>query len=172
MNSNFLPVLDKALAMELFESGRFDEFYEYLVQPLHEELYRRQHFEFIEELSPGQQLLLAYDYLRTQVLQGGFIQFIQNGYVLLLPDIIEQLLIVKANNMAKVIDDVLKVYVLNRESLDKETSVEEFAKLYEEFKEFEILDQRFIELNVVTERIMIEYAYKNLSSFLTDQSVN
>jgi len=39
--------------------------------------------------------------------------------------------------MAKVIDDVLKVYVLNRELLDKKTTVEEFAQLYNELGEFE-----------------------------------
>ncbi|RZA15885.1 MAG: DUF4375 domain-containing protein, partial [Proteobacteria bacterium] len=35
----------------------------------------------MDELSEGQQLFLAYDYLRTQVLQGGFLQFVVNGYV-------------------------------------------------------------------------------------------
>ena len=165
MNSNFLPHLDRATLTELHEEGKYDELYEQLVEPLHTELYRRQNFDFIEELSPGQQLILAYDYLRTQVLQGGFIQFIQNGYVGLLPSIIEQLILVGANDMANVLDDVLKVYVLNRELLNRPTTVEEFAKLYDEFKEFEIIDERYHVLNLATEKMMLDYAAAHLEEF-------
>ena len=165
MNSNFLPRLDRDVIKQAHESGKYDELYEILVEPLHEELYRRQDFTFIDELSPGQQLIVAYDYLRTQVLQGGFIQFIQNGYVGLLPSIIEQLYMIGANEMAVVLDDVLKVYVLNRELLNKPTTVEEFAKLYEEFKEFEIIDERYHKLNLPTEKLMLDYAASHLDEF-------
>ena len=165
MNSNFLPRLDRDVINQTHESGKYDELYELLVEPLHEELYRRQDFTFIDELSPGQQLIVGYDYLRTQVLQGGFIQFIQNGYVGLLPSIIEQLYMIGANEMAVVLDDVLKVYVLNRELLNKPTTVEEFAKLYEEFKEFEIIDERYHKLNLPTEKLMLDYAASHLDEF-------
>ena len=52
---------------------------------------------------------------RAQVGQGGFIQLIQNGYISLLPPAIEQLIIMGINEMAGVLDDVLKVFVLNRD---------------------------------------------------------
>jgi hypothetical protein len=165
MVSNFLPTLDKPAILSAHSEGNYDAVYELLVEPLHEELYKRQDFNFIDELSEGQQLLLAYDYLRTQVGQGGFIQFIQNGYVGLLPNIIEQLLMVKADEMANVLDDVLKVYVLNRELLNRPTTVEEFAKLYDEFKEFEIIDERWHTLNLPTEKLMLDYAASHLGEF-------
>jgi len=165
MVSNFLPVLDRQAVTKAHERGNYDEMYDLLVQPLHEELYKRQDFEFIDELSPGQQLLLAYDYLRTQVGQGGFIQFIQNGYISLLPSMIEQLMRISAGDMAQVLDDVLKVYVLNREQLGRQTTVEEFAALYEEFKEFESLDERYQALNLPTERVMLDYAVTHLDEF-------
>ncbi len=165
MNSNFLPQLNREAIKQAHSEKKYDEVYEMLVEPLHEELYKRQDFDFIDELSEGQQLLLAYDYLRTQVMQGGFIQFIQNGYVGLLPSIIEQLYMIKADEMALVLDDVLKVYVLNRELLNKSTSVEEFAKLYEEFKEFEIIDERYYLLNLPTEKLMLDYAISHLDEF-------
>lgn len=167
MNSNFLPHLDREAIKQAHDAGKYDEVYEMLVEPLHEELYKRQDFDFIDELSEGQQLIIAYDYLRTQVLQGGFIQFIQNGYVGLLPSIIEQLYMIGANDMALVLDDVLKVYVLNRDLLNKPTTVEEFAKLYEEFKEFEIIDGRYHLLNLPTEKLMLDYAANHLDEFST-----
>lgn len=165
MNSNFLPKVDRQEILMAHTEGRYDDIYEKLVEPLHEELYRRQTFDFMDEISDGQQLLLAYDYLRTQVGQGGFIQFIQNGYVGLLPSIIEQLYMVGADGMAKVLDDVLKVYVLNRDLLNKSTTVEEFAKLYDEFKEFEIIDKQYDELNLATEKMMLDYAATHLDEF-------
>jgi hypothetical protein len=167
MVSNFLPALDKGAILAAHKEGNYDSVYEILVEPLHEEMYKRQTFDFIDELSDGQQLLLAYDYLRTQVGQGGFIQFIQNGYTGLLPSIIEQLLMIGAGEMAQVMDDVLKVYVLNRDLLNRPTTVEEFAKLYDEFKEFEIIDQRWYKLNLSTEKMMLDYAAMHLDEFTT-----
>lgn len=168
MGSNFLPILSLSKITTLYQAREFDSLYELLVQPLHEELYLKQTFEFLDELSDGQQLLLTYDYLRTQVGQGGFIQFIQNGYVALLPSMIEQLILVQANDMAQVLDDVLKVYVLNRDALNKQTTVEEFARLYEEFKEFEILEERYLQLNLLTEKRMLDYAYEHVSEFIKE----
>ncbi len=79
-----------------------------------------------------------------QVGQGGFIQLIQNGYVSLLITVIEtaQNLGV-AVELCRTLDDALKVYVLNNESLSRETSPQEFARLYGEFQEFEALDDAF-----------------------------
>ncbi|HYD20472.1 MAG TPA: hypothetical protein VEB40_03270, partial [Flavipsychrobacter sp.] len=60
---------------------------------------------------------------------------------------------------------VLKVYVLNRSLLDKETTVEEFAKLYEELGEFAILDEQFACLNEPTLNLIAEDAKNNLADF-------
>ncbi len=167
MVSNFLPAVDKDKINVAYKNAMYDELYEMLVEPLHEELYKRQTFDFMDDLSPGQQLLLGYDYLRTQVVQGGFIQFIQNGYIGLMPSLIEQLNMVGAFEMAVVLDDVLKVYVLNMEQLGRTTTVEEFARLYDEFKEFEIIDQRYANLNLATEKLMLDYAISHLEEFVT-----
>src|ERR1035437_2607719 len=119
MKSEFLPSVSINKINDAQASGNDEELYDLFVQPLHEELYRRRTFDFLDSLSDGQQLLLAYDYTRMQVGQGGFIQFIQNGYIGLLPSMIEQLYTMNESAMAKVLDDVLKVYVLNRELLNK-----------------------------------------------------
>ena len=167
MTTKFLPkvnqqAIDNALATEA-ETGLF----ELLVEPLHEELYKRQDFGFMDELTEGQQLFLAYDYVRTQVLQGGFLQFVVNGYIGLLPDMPGWLERMKAKDMAIVIDDVLRVYVLNIELLGKEVTTQEFAKLYEEMKEFEILDERFNNLHEETMVALTTYAKEHLEEFAT-----
>jgi len=165
MVSKFLPAVSAKLLKQKQASGNLEDYYELLAEPLHEELYRRQTFDFIDELSEGQQLLLSYDYVLMQVSQGGFIQLIQNGYIGLLLPMPAWLNMVDAPGMAKLIDDVLKVYVLNKNILDKETSVEEFAMLYNELPEFEILDQRFEELNEQTIKKILAYASSHIEEF-------
>lgn len=170
MNSNFLPTVSNDAIRKASASADQNELYDLLTLPLHEELYRRKTFDFLDDLSDGQQLLLAYDYTRMQVGQGGFIQFIQNGYIGLLPSMIEQLYQIGADDMARVLDDVLKVFVLNRELLSKPTTVEEFAQLYDELREFEGIDERFARLNEPTIKMMLDYALEHLDEFVTLES--
>ena len=167
MASNYLPKVEKSAVERTLAKENSAAFFDLIVEPLHEELYKRQDFNFMNELSEGQQLFLSYDYLRTQVLQGGFLQLLVNGYVGLLPDMPAWLTIVNAGEMAQVIDDVLKVYVLNIQLLDKETTPEEFSKLYDELKEFEILDERFNELHETTMNSLATYAQYHLEEFVT-----
>jgi hypothetical protein len=166
VRSQFLPKISLSELMKLQEQNETEAIFEQLVLPLHEELYKKQDFSFIETLSPGQELLIRYDYVRMQVLQGGFIQLIQNGYINLLLAMPEMLTQVGAPEMAQLLDDVLKVYTLNADDLGKETSVEEFAKLYEEFKEFEGLDAHFTELNPKTEQAIVAYALRFPDEFI------
>jgi hypothetical protein len=166
MRSQFLPKIDVATLQQLKEANDTGALYETLVLPLHEELYKRQDFSFIETLSPGQELMIRYDYVRMQVLQGGFIQLIQNGYIGLLPAMPDMLKQVSAPDMAALLDDVLKVYTLNVADLSRETSVEEFARLYQEFTEFIELDDRFTRLNAQTEQHIVDYALKYPDEFM------
>ncbi len=166
MHSKFLPTISLSELIALQEENQIEAIYEQLVLPLHEELYKQQDFSFIETLSPGQELLIRYDYVRMQVLQGGFIQLIQNGYVNLLLSMPLMLKQVGAVVMGQLLDDVLKVFSLNYEGLSKETSVEEFAKLYEEYTEFEELDARFAQENAATEKAIVAYALRFPDEFI------
>lgn len=172
MERKFLPAVNMDAIHNAIATGDDEQLYDLLVQPLHEELYKRQTFEFLEDLSWPQQLLLTYDYLHMHVGQGGFIQFLHNGYVALLPSLIEQLYQLGAGDMAQVLDDALKVYVLNKDLLEKATSVEEFARLYDELKEFEGIDERYRALNGATTRKMLDYAAAHLNEFITPVGSN
>ena len=115
MHSKFLPTISLSELIALQEENQIEAIYEQLVLPLHEELYKQQDFSFIETLSPGQELLIRYDYVRMQVLQGGFIQLIQNGYVNLLLSMPLMLKQVGAVVMGQLLDDVLKVHLIMRD---------------------------------------------------------
>lgn len=167
MPDKFLPVIPAATLQKVQEEKNYNEYYDLLCQPLHEELYKRQDFTFFEELSNGQQMLVCYDYIQNHVLQGGFIQLIQNGYVNMLVPMPEWLMLADAEPMALLIDDALKVYVNNRDILDRETSVEEFAQLYELVPDFQPLDERFAQLHEETIATMLDYATHHIDEFAT-----
>lgn len=165
-NTKFLPEVSKKLYEQHKAANNTQALYDLLCQPLHEELYKKQDFNYITEFSEAQQMLVCHDYIQNQVLQGGFIQLIQNGYIGLLLKMPAWLQVIHANEMAQVLDDVLKVYVLNREVLDQDYSVEDFAKLYDEFPEFQQLDDRFAAANEATIELLLQYADHHLDEFV------
>ena len=146
-NTNSYTPATIAAAKNLLASGDTDKAFETLAEPLHEALYQRQDFKLLDELSTIQRLILAFDYVQSQVSQGGFIQLIQNGYVSLLVTAVEAMQELSIGSaMVTVLDDVIKIFVLNVDTLSKETSVAEFSKLYGEFVEFEPLELQYLNL--------------------------
>ena len=162
---SFLPQIYKAE----YDAAKNDneQLYELLVTPLHEELYKQGSFDFMEGLTDGQQLLLAFDYIRGQVGQGGFIQLLHNGYVGLLPELPKKLIMIGDSDMAKIIDDVLVLFVQNHEALLAEISPQEFAKLYLSLPAFAPLDKAYENRRAITEGLLMDYARKNIHNFAT-----
>lgn len=146
MHPDYRLTVDESQLEDLVNQGNWAEAYDLLSQPLHTWLYEKQDFLALKERSNLEQLILAFDYVQAQVGQGGFIQLVQNGYASLLVVVIEgmQALSIGAA-MIQILDDSLKVMVLNRDELGRERSVDEFGKLYEEFKEFDELEKKFQE---------------------------
>ncbi|MBA3827387.1 MAG: DUF4375 domain-containing protein [Taibaiella sp.] len=103
------------------------------------------------------QLRDLYDLLSPHLLQGGFIQLIQNGYVRLLLPLHEELTAANMNDMALLIDDALRQYVVDHDALDKPTTVQEFAQLYQQLPAFGPLHQRFIALHPATVERIVEH---------------
>ena len=144
MNKDYQLLIDKALFDQSISESDWHTAFELLAEPLHEWLYRQGDFDILSQRTKLEQLILSFDYVKTQIAQGGFIQLIQNGYAPLLLTVIECLTSFNlAPEMTGVLDDALKVLVLNMETLGVETSVTEFARLYSEFPELELLESRF-----------------------------
>jgi hypothetical protein len=154
--------IQKALLEKAVASRDADVLYDVLTQPLHEAIYDFGNFGLYDDMSHPQQFLVAYDYLRIHAGQGGFIQFLNNGYVALLPDLIGGFTRIGEVEMAGLLDDVLKVYVLNKKYFDAAESVEEFAKLYDELKEFESLDASYSDISGVATKVLLDYALSKI----------
>lgn len=162
----YLPSVDPEKLKELASAaGRDEEFLQLLTEPLHEELYRRQTFDLLDELTEGQQLALSYEYVSEQIKGGGVIQLLHNGYAGLVMDLPKFLQALGDAEMSMLMDDTLKFYVQHRGKLDAELTVNDFARLYAELPESEALDARFHVLHANTIKVIAAYAKNNLQEF-------
>jgi len=164
MNSSFLPEFSGAQMTAILQ-GNDEQLLEALAQPLHEELYRQQSFDFLDRLSQGQQLLLLFDYLRNNMSGGGIIQLLHNGYAGLLVDMPGWFHTLGAPLVATLVDDMIGFYLKHREQLDARLFVQEFARLYEALPEAEQLDQRFREQTPAAIRTIAAFVRANPGTF-------
>ncbi|MBS1629480.1 MAG: DUF4375 domain-containing protein [Bacteroidetes bacterium] len=137
--------MDKTLLREQILQKEWVRAFDLLAAPLQTALWEMGSFEgFLKIISPIERLVICFDYFRSNLIQGGYIQVFQNGYAPLLMWAIQSAQELEfESEIWQSLDAALKVYVLNNEMLSKEYSVEEFARLYVKFPEFELLETSY-----------------------------
>ena len=98
-----------------------------------------------QRMTAEQTVLLAFVTMDNEVTNGGFIQLIENGYGSYIFDnpLSDYLREWGAAATAMIIDLARDLYHDKKEILEKEKSLEEFARLYQEHKEFEDIEQQY-----------------------------
>jgi len=118
-------------------------------------------------LNGMQHSLLAYHYFRSEVMQGGFISLIQNGYgsYIFRNPFAKALKTFGADELSKIIYKAREVYDRHQEELERETTEEEFTAMYEEFEVFDELEERFFEIEEVCTEAIARYVDEHLEAF-------
>lgn len=104
--------------------------------------------ETMAELNSDQITLLAWDTLHQEVMDGGFVQLIHNGYG---PFIFKNPFAKALNKMwqmkelSKLIYDAHTLFVKYGAEIERECDDDEFMALFERFPEFDDLDDQFVE---------------------------
>lgn len=104
--------------------------------------------ETMAKLNSDEITLLAYSILRQQLLEGGFIQLIQNGYgpFIFLNPFAKALRLWGAKEFSKWLYDARALYEKTSEKIERPTQTdEEFMALYEQYPEWDEFDDYFIE---------------------------
>lgn len=123
--------------------------------------------ETMATLEPDQITLLAYMRVREEVMDGGFVQLIHNGYgpFIFLNPFAKAMRLWGIKDMTNLIYDGRKLFEQYQEELTRECSDEEFMALFEQYPEFDDLDDRFIEMEEeVTERVA-RYVDEHIGNF-------
>ena len=128
--------------------------------------------ETMSQLNADQITLLAYQILRDEVMEGGFIQLIHNGYgpFIFLNPFAKAMRLWGAREFSKLIYDGRKLYEQHAEALTKDCTDEEFMALYEQYEEFDELDDNFIEMEEEVTDLVAHYIDEHLSGFATVKS--
>lgn len=103
--------------------------------------------EALTLLNAEQITLVGYAFLRKEVLEGGFVQLIYNGYGPLYfrnpyAKAVRQM---GLERLASILYDVRRIYDERCEELGRECSDEEFMALYENFAELDPYDDAFVD---------------------------
>ena len=120
-----------------------------------------------ESFTTEQNILLAFDILDSQVMSGGFIQLIENGYGPYIFDtpLSDYLRSWGAVDIVALIDQAREIYHCKKAILEKEKTLEEFAKLYQQHPEFEPLEKEFTDNIAEAKRIIAGYITAHIDRF-------
>ena len=129
--------------------------------------------ETLGELNSDQLTLLAWDTLHSEVMDGGFVQLIHNGYGPFIfknpfAKAVKQLWGMR--ELSKLVYDAHSLYVKHHEAIERDCTDEEFMALFEQFPEFDDLDDAFVEKEEEWTEQIARYIDEHLDRFATIQS--
>ena len=121
----------------------------------------------LSELNSDQITLLAWNILHEEVMDGGFVQLIYNGYG---PFIFKNPLAKALRQWdmrapSKLIYDAHTLWLKYREEIETEKSDEDFMAMFEQYPEFENLDDIFIENEEEWTEDIAHYVDDHLDNF-------
>lgn len=126
--------------------------------------------ETMSRLSADQITLLAYWTVREEVMEGGFIQLIHNGYgpFVFLNPFAKAMRLWGARDFCNLIYDGRRLYEQYAEPLTQDMTDDEFMALYEQYPEFDDLDDRFVdEMEPEVTDLVAHYVDENITNFAT-----
>ena len=91
--------------------------------------------------------LLAWDVLHEEVMDGGFVQLIHNGYgpFIFKNPLAKALKLWGLRELSKLIYSAHTLYIKYGEQIERDCTDDEFMALFEQFPEFDDLDDTFVE---------------------------
>jgi hypothetical protein len=112
---------------------------------------------------------LAYHFFREEVMDGGFVQLIHNGWGPFIFDnpFAKAMRLFGAHDFSKLVYKGKKLYDEHKDELTKECSDDEFMALFEKFEEFDDLDDKFIEMEEEVTATIAYYVDEHMDDFIT-----
>ena len=125
--------------------------------------------ESMQKLNAEQITLWGYTVLHEELMDGGFIQLIHNGYGPFFFDypFAKAIRLWGLHDFSKLIYKAKKLYDERKEALTRECSDEEFMALFEAYPEFDDLDDAFIENEEDITAAIAYHVDENLTDFVT-----
>lgn len=124
--------------------------------------------ENMQQLSVSQITLLAYDILHEEVMDGGFVQLIYNGYGGFIFDnpFAKVLRDWGLRDLAKMLFAVRKLYKEHGSKICRECDDEEFMAMFEQYSDFDDYDDEFVENEEAWTAAVAQYVDNHIDDFV------
>jgi len=125
--------------------------------------------ETLGELNSDQITLLAWDTLHGEVMDGGFVQLIHNGYgpFIFKNPFAKAVKLWGMRELSKLIYDAHSLYVKYHEPIEADCTDDEFMALFEQYPEFDDMDDLFVEQEEDWTEQIARYIDEHLERFAT-----
>ena len=123
----------------------------------------------MSELNADQITLIAYFVLRDEVMDGGFVQLIYNGWgpFFFNNPFAKAIRLWGLTDLAPLINKANRLYKKHRADIEKDYTDDEFMELFERFPDFDDLDDKFVENEEQWTNRIAFYVDDNLDKFVT-----
>ncbi len=118
-------------------------------------------------LNSDQVTLLAWHYLHEEVMDGGFIELIHDGYgpFIYLNPTDKAFRQWGISELYKIINKSHRFYNINHDDIEKDCTDEEFMALYEKYPEFDDFDDAFVLGEMDMTRLVAQYIDNHIDNF-------
>ena len=140
-----------------------DVFYKHILESIGGEL----NAEGMQKLQADQITLLAYMIFREEVMDGGFVQLIHNGYgpFIFLNPFAKAMRLWGAKDFCNLVYKGRKLFEQYGDEITKDYTDEEFMALFEKYPDFDDLDDEFIEMEEEVTETVARYIDEHLEHF-------
>lgn len=158
--------IEEKKIIQAAETG-MDEFVHIFVEAILKGIDGELSGENLAQLNAEQATLLAFHTLHSEVMDGGFVQLIHNGYgpFIFHNPFAKMMRIWGIDELAKLINKVRKKYELYHEEIEREYTDEEFMALFERFPEFDFFDDEFVENEEDWTQLIAQYIDEHIENF-------
>ena len=148
-----------------------DAFLKVFTDAIHETIGGELTAENMGESNADQITLLSWEVLHEELMDGGFIQLIHNGYgpFIFKNPFAKALRLWELRGLSKLIYDAHTLWLKYRDEIEKDCDEEAFMALFERFPEFDDLDDLFIEHEEEWTEDIAHYVDDHLENFATIQ---
>lgn len=125
--------------------------------------------ENMAQLNNDQITLLAWDVLHSEVMDGGFVQLIHNGYgpFIFKNPFAKAVKLWGMRELSKLVYDAHTLYNKYHEALEQDCTDDEFMALFEQYPEFDDMDDLFVEQEEEWTGQVARYIDEHIAQFAT-----
>lgn len=159
-------IVKDADLMQAAQQG-MDEFLQVFVKGIYDAIDGQLTTENMAELNADQITLLAWNVLHEEVMDGGFVQLIHNGYgpFIFKNPFAKAVKLWGLRDLSKLVYNAHTLYLKYREEIEVECDEDEFMAMFERYPEFDDMDDEFVENEEQWTEQIAQYVDDNLQKF-------